>query len=161
MNNGDVKVLSATINPVQNPANAGKTEFQQKVQQTSNVAQDVLNGFSNEVPPTGETTEEQYKKASGFLDNFLSYIQSHKFTDSVNAASQKYNVPPKKIAEGFFSQILGAIADVVGIGIAAVGNGCHTAIDVLSAAAHGAVNVVIGVANAIASIFTLNKTCIA
>ena len=158
MDNENIKILSATVNPANAGAN-GNAEFKKKVEQASNVAQDVMNGFSDEVPTGDDATEEQYKKASGFLDRFLSYIQSQSFSDSVNNASKKYNVPPKKIAEGFFGQILGAIGDVAGIAVATVGNGAHTVIDVLSTLAHGAVDVVIGVVNAIVSVFTLNKTC--
>lgn len=158
MHDGNVKILSATVSPA---SGSGQAQFQQKVEQASSVAQDILGGFSDEIPKDEETTEEQYQKASGFLDRFLSYIQSKGFQDSVNSASKKYNVPPKQIAEGFFGQILGAIGDVAGIAIATIGNGAHTVVDILSTLAHGAIDVVVSVASAIASIFTLNKTCTA
>lgn len=163
MDNQGVKVISAVVNPV--PINTGtdnsKAGFQQKVEEASNVMQDVLDGLSDEIPEEDEEVNEQYEEATGFLNKFINYIQSKSFTDSVNSAAKKYNVPPKKVAEGFFGKILGTIGDVAGIAISTAGNGLHTVIDVLATIAHGAVDVVISVASAIASIFTCNKTCMA
>lgn len=149
MDNG-VKIVSVSATPVD-------PELQAQCQETAQVMNETLNGFSDKAPYSNEKVAE----AKGFLSKFTEYIKSQSFKDSVNSASQKYNVPPKKVAEGFFSKCLGTIGDVLGIAIATVGNAGHTLIDIIASLAHGAVNVIVNVATALASMVTLNRTCMA
>lgn len=144
-----IKVVSATATPVD-------PQLQAQMKETAQAMNDTLNGFSDQAPYSNEKVEE----AKGFLSKFTDYIRSQSFRDSVNTASQKYNVPPKKVAEGFFSKCLGTIGDILGIAIATVGNAGHTLIDILSSIAHGAVNLIVNVATALANMVTGNRTCV-
>lgn len=144
-----IKVVSATATPVD-------PELQAQFQQTAQVMDETLNGFSDKAPYSNEKVEE----AKGFLSKFTNYIRSQNFRDSVNASAQKYNVPPKKVAEGFFTKCLGTIGDILGIAISTVGNAGHTLIDILASVAHGAVNLIVNVATALANIVTGNRTCV-
>lgn len=146
----DIKIVSVTATPVD-------PELQTQCKETAQAINETLEGFSDKAP----CDDEKVTKAKGFLNKFTQYIKSQSFKDSVNSAAQKYNVPPKKVAEGFFSKCLGTIGDVLGIAITTVGNAGHTLIDIIASLAHGAVNMIVNVATALASIVTLNKTCMA
>lgn len=152
MQNEDVKVLN--IKPVGSSVDPG---LQQALQGTAQAMQETLNGFSEEVP----SDNEEVKKAKGFLNQFTEYIKGESFKRDINDTAKKYNIPPKKLAENFFGKALGTIGDVLGIAIGTVGNAGHMLVDLLSTIAHGAVNLIVNVANALARVFTLNRTCIA
>lgn len=152
MQNEDVKVLN--IKPV---GSSVDPSLQKALQGTAQAMQETLEGFSNEVP----TDSEEVKKAKGFLNQFTEYIKGETFKKDINETAKKYNIPPKKLAENFFSKALGTVGDVLGIAIGTVGNAGHMLVDILSTIAHGAVNLIVNVANALARVFTLNKTCIA
>ena len=140
------------------PAGAGSSN-----QTIADVAKDTMEAVAQAMEQFegNDVSEEQVEESKGFLRRFTSYIQSAGFKDSIMETSKKYNLPPKKVAEGFFQSCLGTIGDVLGIGISAVGNAGHTVVDVLSAILHGAVNVVVFVAQGLARFVTLNKTCVA
>ena len=152
MQNEDVKVLN--IKPV---GSSVDPSLQKALQGTAQAMQETLEGFSDEVP----TDSEEVKKAKGFLNQFTEYIKGESFKKDINETAKKYNIPPKKLAENFFSKALGTVGDVLGIAIGTVGNAGHMLVDILSTIAHGAVNLIVNVANALARVFTLNKTCIA
>jgi hypothetical protein len=152
MQNEDVKVLN--IKPV---GSSVDPSLQQALQGTAQAMQETLNGFSEEVP----SDSEEVKKAKGFLNQFTEYIKGESFKRDINDTAKKYNIPPKKLAENFFGKALGTIGDVLGIAIGTVGNAGHMLVDLLSTIAHGAVNLIVNVANALARVFTLNRTCIA
>lgn len=152
MQNEDVKVLN--IKPVGSSVDPG---LQQALQGTAQAMQETLNGFSEEAP----SDSEEVKKAKGFLNQFTEYIKGESFKRDINDTAKKYNIPPKKLAENFFGKALGTIGDVLGIAIGTVGNAGHMLVDLLSTIAHGAVNLIVNVANALARVFTLNRTCIA
>lgn len=154
-------------NPTVTPNGATADELKNLFQQTAQVIQGVMDGF--EAPPANpqpqpkqeEPANADHKKAGEYLKSFMNYIQGDKFRNDVNMTAKKYNVPPKALAENFFTKCLGTIGDVLGIAIGTVGNAAHTLVNVLSAIAHGAVDVVVSVAHALARVVTLNKTCIA
>jgi hypothetical protein len=152
MKNEDVKVLN--IKPV---GSSVDPSLQQALQGTAQAMKDTLDSFSDEVP----VSEEKVKEAKGFLNQFTEYIKGDKFKSDINETAKKYGVPPKKLAENFFEKALGTVGDVLGIAIGAVGNAGHMLVDILSTVAHGAVNIIVNIANALARVFTLNKTCIA
>lgn len=152
MQNEDVKVLN--IKPV---GSSVDSDLQQALQGTAQAMQETLNDFSEEVP----SDSEEVKKAKGFLNQFTEYIKGESFKRDINDTAKKYNIPPKKLAENFFGKALGTIGDVLGIAIGTVGNAGHMLVDLLSTIAHGAVNLIVNVANALARVFTLNRTCIA
>ena len=131
-------------------------DLRQTVQDTAQAVQDALNSFSDEVP-----TDDEATKAKGFLKQFTDYIKGDTFKRDINNTAKKYNVPPKKLAQNFFEKALGTVGDVLGIAIGTVGNAAHTLVDILSTIVHGAVGLIVNVANALSRIVTLNKTCIA
>jgi hypothetical protein len=151
MRNEDVKVLN--IKPV---GLGVDPNLQQTLQGTAQAIKESLESFSDEIP-----TDSEVKKAQGFLSQFTEYIKGESFKKDINETAKKYGVPPKKLAENFFEKALGTVGDVLGIAIGAVGNAGHMLVDILSTVAHGAVNIIVNIANALARVFTLNKTCIA
>lgn len=144
--------------------NEAKEEtLEETAKKTAKTVKEVFDSFSDEVPEIPEEesqpTEEEVKKAKGFLNSFSEFIQSNRFRDEVNKAAREYQVPPKRVAENFFEKALGTIGDILGIGINVAGNAAHTLITLLSTLCHGAVNIIVKVANGIASMITMNKTC--
>lgn len=148
MENENVKVLNVT------PVNTAKSDLQQCVQDTVHVMNETLKDFE-------EMETEQEKKAKSFLTDISKYMQSKEFKDDVNEASKKYNVPPKKIAQGFIEKAFGTVGDILGITISVVCNAGHTVIHIASTIAHSIINLLQGIANGIANIVTFNKTCVA
>lgn len=146
---------NVTVTPVNSGNTATTAEtIKEDVKKTAETIQEVLDGF----PDDEEISEEEAKKAHGFLDNFMSYIKSAGFKDDVMKTSKKYKIPPKQVAQGFFSSCLGTIGDILGIAISTVGNAAHTLMDLLSSVVHGGINLAVRVAQGLASIVTLNKT---
>lgn len=141
----DIKVTNIT------PAKELKKDFQE----TAKAIKETLNEFSDDVINEGA----EVKKARGFLQDFTKYIRSDAFKKDVNDTAKKYNLPPKKLAENFFEKALGTIGDVLGITINCVGNAGHMLVNLLATIAHGAVDIIVMVANSLARVFTLNKTC--
>lgn len=151
--NEEVKVLNVTATPVNV---APEQNVQQCMDETVQIMNDTLNQFSDEVV---ETVEES--KARNFLNDFKSYVQSAEFKDDVNQVAKKYGVPPKKVAQNFFEKALGTVGDILGIAISVVCNAGRVVVNVASTIAHSIVNLIQSIFNGIASIVTLNKTCIA
>ncbi len=112
------------------------------------------------VNPQPQPSQQETENARGFLGDFVEYLRSGAFKQAVNTNSQRYNVPPKQLAQNFLERCLATIGDVLGIVIATAGNAVHTLIEVLSNLAHGAANIIVNVANGIMRCFTLNKTCV-
>ena len=148
-------VTPVSVTPVGAQMNA-EEDLRKTMQDTAQAVEEALNDFSDEVPTDDKTT-----KAKGFLKQFTDYIKGDTFKHDINDTAKKYGVPPKKLAQNFFEKALGTIGDVLGIAINAVGNAGHTLIDILATVAHGAVNLIVNVANALARMVTLNKTCVA
>lgn len=149
----DIKVTNVTVTPVQE----AKEELKADLKETAKAIKSTLEEFSEDViNESGEV-----KKARGFLQDFTKYIKSENFKKDINDTANKYNLPPKKLAEGFFAKALGTIGDVLGITISCVGNGAHMLTNLLATIIHGAVDIAVMVANSLARVFTLNKTCIA
>lgn len=145
----DIKVTNVTVTPVK--------EVKEELKETAKAIKETLEEFSEDV--INEGTE--VKKAKGFLQDFTKYIRSENFKKDVNDTAKKYNLPPKKLAENFFAKALGTIGDVLGITINCIGNAGHMLTNLLATIIHGAVDIAVMVANALARVFTLNKTCIA
>lgn len=145
----DIKVTNVTVTPAK--------EVKEELKETAKAIKETLEEFSEDV--INEGTE--VKKAKGFLQDFTKYIRSENFKKDVNDTAKKYNLPPKKLAENFFAKALGTIGDVLGITINCVGNAGHMLTNLLATIIHGAVDIAVMVANALARVFTLNKTCIA
>lgn len=119
----------------------------------------VLNSFSNEVPPTPQTEKE--KKARRTITDFMNYIKSDKFKSDVHDTAQKYRLPEREVANNFITKVLGTIGDVCGVVIGTVRCTAHTVVDLLSAILNGAVDVICNVASSLTRLVTLNKTCVA
>lgn len=143
---------NVTATPVQ-PQQSQSME--QTLAQTAQAVQEAMDSFPDEV-----VSAEEEKKAKGFLNDFMSYIRGAAFHEDVIRTSRKYKVPPKRIAQGFFETCLGTIGDILGVAISTAGNAGHTLIDIIANIAHGAVNLAVKVACGLASIVTLNKTCV-
>lgn len=152
----EVVTINATGVPNTPNATVEPCAYSTEEQQTIQAIKDSIDSFSDEVPnPENSEKAEESKK---FLDWFRKYIGSQDFKNNVNATAVKYNVPPKKVAQNFFENILGTIGDILGVAIGTVRNAGHTVVDIISAILHGAVNLVCNVASAISRIVTLNKT---
>lgn len=158
----DTVAMNVTATPIGAPVgNAGPQDQPKPQQDLRQTMQDVAQAVSDAISQfDDEPSEQEVDKAKGFLGSFMDYIKGAGFKQDVMSASKKYNVPPKKIANGFFSSCLGTIGDILGIGISTVGNVGHTLIDLLSSVAHGAVNLLVKVANGLASMVTFNHTCV-
>ena len=148
-------VTPVNVTPVGAQMNA-EEDLRKTMQDTAQAVEEALNDFSDEVPTDDETT-----KAKGFLKQFTDYIKGDTFKRDINDTAKKYGVPPKKLAQNFFEKALGTVGDVLGIAIGTVGNAAHTLVDILSTIVHGAVGLIVNVANALSRIVTLNKTCVA
>lgn len=151
----EVKCVCITATPV--GANVKESDLKQTLQNTAKAVTESLDSFSDEVL----ASESEETKARNFLDEFSNYIKGESFKEKVNGIAQVKGIPPKVVAKNFFEKALGIIGDTLGIAINTVGNVGHTLVDILSTIAHGAVNLIVNVANALARVFTLNKTCIA
>lgn len=149
----DIKVTNVTVTPAQEVKNELKEDFQE----TAKAIKETLGEFSDDVVKEGT----EVKKARGFLQDFTKYIKSETFKADINNTAKRYNLPPKKLAEGFFSKALGTIGDVLGITIGTVGDVGHMLTNLLATIIHGAVDIAVKVANALARVFTLNRTCVA
>ena len=146
------------------------TTTQSVIEQTAQNVEEIFNGFSDEIPSNNEPIEvvvetqpkastQQVKEAKKYINNLLGYIQSDKFKEDINKTAAEYQVPPKALAKNFFEKALGTVGDVLGITISSVGNIASMVVDVLSAILHGAIDILVKVANALARTITLNKTC--
>ena len=146
----DVKVISVKpIGPVVEPS------LEQAMQSTAQVMEQSLNGFSD----TAQSEKEG--KAKEFLNKLQNYIKSDTFQSDVTETAKKYGLPPKQVAQNFFSKALGTVGDILGVAISAVCNAGHMVINIASTIAHGIVNLIHSIASGLASIVTLNKTCVA
>lgn len=154
----ELNVTNVTVTPATSKGKKknAKDELKKEVQETAQAVKESLDSFSDTVDENPEA-----QKARGFLRDFTSFIKSEGFKNEVNETAKKYNLPPKKIAESFFEKALGTVGDVLGVVFNTAGNAGHMLIDILATIAHGAVNLIVNVASALARVFTLNKTCIA
>lgn len=144
----DVKVISVRpIGPVVEPS------LEQTMQSTAQAMEQALNGFSEE--------SEKEGKAKAFLHRLQGYINSDIFKQDVEETAREYGIPPKQVAQNFFSKALGTVGDILGVAISAVCNAGHMVINIASTIAHGIVNLIYGIASGLASIVTFNKTCVA
>ncbi len=153
MQNEEVKVVNATVHPINN----GQSEnLQQVLHSTAQAFSAVMGGLSDEVPGQ-ESVKEQ--EAKGFLNKLKGYMQSSAFEKDINETAQKYGVPPKKLAQNFFTKALGTVGDILGIAINVVCNAGKMIINLASTVAHGIVELIRSIANGLASIVTFNQTC--
>jgi hypothetical protein len=150
MQNDTVKVVNCTAQPIHSQ------NLEQVLHSTAQAFNATMNQFSDEVP-TQETEKE--KEAKGFLNNLRSYMNSAEFTKDINATAVKYKVPPKQLAQNFFTKALGTVGDILGITISAVCNAGHMIINLGGTILHGIIDLIRGLANAFASIVTFNQTC--
>lgn len=146
-------VSSCTATPV-NPCQAEKT-IQQTMDSTIEVINEAMNDFADEV--INETPNE--KKAKGFLNSLKNYVKTQVFRDKVNETSKKTGIPPKKVAQNFFERALGTVGDILGIAISVVCNAGRMVVQIAGTICNGIINLIQSIANGIASIVTLNKTC--
>ena len=145
-------VSSCTATPV-NPCQA--ETVQQTMGSTMEAINQAMNDFADEV--ISESPNE--KKAKGFLNSLKSYVQTQAFKDKVNETSQKTGIPPKKVAQNFFERALGTVGDILGIAISVVCNAGRMVVQIAGTICNGIINLIQSIANGIASIVTLNKTC--
>jgi hypothetical protein len=141
----NVKVLNATAIPI--TPSVGQT-----MNETVKIMNETLNSFA-------EDTKEA--KANSILHDFHNYVKSDQFKSDINEASKKYNVPPKKLAQNFFGKVLGTVGDILGVAINVICNGGRMIINILGTIANGIIDFIHTIANGLASIVTLNKTCVA
>lgn len=150
-----------------------KRQLNKQAQETAQAIDDVMDSFSDEVIDDDEDDEDDYyeyddcdeeeetvvEKATNMLHGFTDFIRSQAFKDEVNNAAKANGVPPKKVADTFFGKALGTIGDVLGVAINTGGNAAHALIDIINTVLHGAVNLIVSIANALARLVTLNNTC--
>lgn len=145
MQNETVKVLNVKVVP--------NGSLEETMNETAQVMNEAINGFDD----AEETVEVE--KAKSFLNDFKSYIQSASFKDDVNEVSQKYGVPPKKVAQNFFEKALGTVGDILGIAINVVCSAGHMVVQFAATVVHSIVNLIQGILNGIATIISGNRTC--
>lgn len=151
----DEQTINATVLGC-TPINPCQTEtVQQTMDSTMEAINQAMNDFSDEV--INESPNE--KKAKGFLNSLKSYVKTQAFKDKVNETSQKTGIPPKKVAQNFFERALGTVGDILGIAISVVCNAGRMVIQIAGTICNGIINLIQSIANGIASIITLNKTC--
>lgn len=151
MQNSTIQGVDCVVRPV--GSNSGNLD--QVLHSTAEAFNSAMSGLSDEAP-CQETAKE--KEAKGFLNSLKSYMQSDAFKKDINETAVKYNVPPKRLAQNFFTKALGTVGDILGIAISAVCNAGHMVINIAGTLLHGIVDLIRGIANALASIVTLNQT---
>lgn len=131
------------------------------LKETMQTITDVINEFSDEIneKPASPKDEAKVEGAKEDIKSFMDYIKSDGFKENINEKAEKYDVPPKKVAENFFEKALGTVADVLGLAVTTAGNAVHALINLLSTVLHSTTNIIVKVASALVSIVTLNKSC--
>ena len=147
--NEDIKVLNVGVKPV---GTATDVNLQQTMQDTAQVMNEALNGLE-------ETTKE--KEAKNYLNSLKNYIKGSSFKSDIEEVSKKCNMPPKQVAQNFFEKALGTVGDILGIAISVVCNAGRMVINLASTVCHSIVNLIQSIFSGLASIVTLNKTCVA
>ena len=133
-------------------------KVEETLEETIETIEEVLDGFEEFEE---EAVEEKEEEAVSFLQQFQQYIKSDKFKSEVLKTSREYGIPPKKLAQGFFEKALGTVGDILGVGISVVCNAGHIIVSIAGTIANSIIDLICMIANGIASVVTLNKTCIA
>lgn len=133
-------------------------KVEETLEETIETIEEVLDGFEEFEE---EAVEEKEEEAVSFLQQFQQYIKSDKFKSEVLKTSREYGIPPKKLAQGFFEKALGTVGDILGVGISVVCNAGHMIVSIAGTIANSIIDLICMIANGIASVVTLNKTCIA
>ena len=107
---------------------------------------------------TEEERGEEVLKAKKTLLDFMNYIKSSSFIKKCNSLSRKTGIPPKKIAKGFFSNILGTIADILNIAIDTIQIGLAAIVEFLSWSIVTGGSIVCELAKGLVRVCTLNNT---
>lgn len=156
----DEQTINATVSScTATPVNSCQTEetVQQTMDSTIEAIQESMNGFSSEV--INETPNE--KKAKSFLSSLKNYISTQEFKNKINETAQKTGKPPKEVAKNFFEKALGTVGDILGIAISVICDAGRTVVNIAGTICNSIINLIQNIANGVASIVTLNKTCVA
>ena len=122
---------------------------------------DAVNQFGQyDYRQTAQQAAQEQAQAKSFLNSFREYINSCAFTNDVNNASARTGIPPRRIAENFIEKVFGTIGDVLGIAVGTIRSAGHTVVSLISAVLNGGIDLICNVAQALANIFTLNKTAV-
>ena len=137
-------------------------KVEETLEETIETIEEVLDDFEDfEEETLEEVVEEKEKEAVSFLQQFQQYIKSDKFKSEVLKTSKEYDIPPKKLAQGFFEKALGTVGDILGVGISVICNAGHMIVSIAGTIANSIIDLICMIANGVASVVTLNKTCIA
>lgn len=156
----DTQAINATVSSCTAiPVNAScqSQTVQQTMDSTMEAIQEAMNSFSSEV--INEAPNE--KKAKGFLNSLKSYINTQEFKNKINETAQKTGRPPKEVAKNFFEKALGTVGDILGIAISVICDAGRMVVNIAGTICNSIINLIQSIANGIASIVTLNKTCVA
>ena len=156
----DTQTINATVSSCTAiPVNATcqSQTVQQTMDSTMEAIQDAMNGFSSEV--INEAPNE--KKAKSFLSSSKNYIGTQEFKNKINETAQKTGRPPKEVAKNFFEKALGTVGDILGIAISVICDAGRMVVNIAGTICNSIINLIQSIANGIASIVTLNKTCVA
>lgn len=104
----------------------------------------------------GITDEDIQDNAKGILNKFLKYIKSFNFNVNCKKASLKTGVDYKIIKNTFVSNVLGKIADVLGMVISFTGNIIEYAISFISNLISNIINFTTEILLKIVNVITLN-----
>lgn len=97
-------------------------------------------------------------EAKGFIASFIEYVRSGRYRDTLNKISKKFSLPPNKVANNFFTKVLGVISDALHIVINVGANVIDATLSALCVVLHSAVTVVKSVANSLATLITFRYT---
>ena len=156
----DTQTINATVSSCTAiPVNATcqSQTVQQTMDSTMEAIQEVMNDFSGEV--INEAPNE--KKAKSFLSSLKNYIGTQEFKNKINDTAKKTGRPPKEVAKNFFEKALGTVGDILGIAISVICDAGRMVVNIAGTICNSIINLIQSIANGIASIVTLNKTCVA
>ena len=113
----------------------------------------------NNAPQVDEAEVAKAKSVLSKLSSWLGDDTEKGFRATCEQQEKRTGIPAKVIARNFLDKTLGTIGDVLGIAIGTVRNVAVTIVDIIGAVLKGAVNTICKLADSLARIITLNKTC--
>lgn len=102
--------------------------------------------------------QEQINKGKKIIEEFSAFVDSEDFKKKVKEKSEKYDLPPKKVADGFVAKVFGTISDTLGVVLNVVDYSIHGLINFLAFILNSAVDLILKVATGLVRIITFNKT---
>ena len=88
-------------------------------------------------------------------------LEANDIKNKINETAQKTGRPPKEVAKNFFEKALGTVGDILGIAISVICDAGRMVVNIAGTICNSIINLIQSIANGIASIVTLNKTCVA